>query len=160
MSSIVEVASTAPREATSNISNSGASFLAPDPGPFATLALYPSLPLLETQQGTLLRPLWDDSILSFLTPRSGQGPFQCISGTQPPCHTEDLGQAMGELGVGRMSGRAIAEASHCPKRASAQEGPQQGLKPGLTSLASVTSIASRDSTWLQLSPQGQKGQPG
>lgn len=103
---------------------------------------------------------WDDSILSFLTPRSGQGPFQCILGTQPPCHTGDLGQAMGELGVGRMSGRAIAEASHCPKRASAQEGPQQGLKPGLTSLASVTSIASRDSTWLQLSPQGQKGQPG
>lgn len=67
---------------------------------------------------------------------------------------------MGELGVGRMSGRVIAEASHCPKRASAQEGPQQGLELGLTSLASVTSIASRDSTWLQLGPQGQKGQPG
>lgn len=81
-------------------------------------------------------------------------------GTQPPCHRADLGQAMGELGVGRMSGRVIAEASHCPKRASAQEGPQQGLELGLTSLASVTSIASRDSTWLQLGPQGQKGQPG
>lgn len=62
--------------------------------------------------------------------------------------------------MGRMSGRVIAEASPCPKRASAQEGPQQGLELGLTSLASVTSIASRYSTWLQLGPQGQKGQPG
>lgn len=98
--------------------------------------------------------------LSFLTSSPGQGPFQYMLGTQPPCHRAALSQAMGELGVGRMSGGAIAAASHCPERASAQEGPQQGLEPDLTSLASVTGKASRDSTRRQLGPQGRRGQPG
>lgn len=79
-------------------------------------------------------------------------------GTQPPCHRADLGQAIGELGVGRMSDRAIAAASHCPERPSAQEGPQQELESGLMSLASVTDIASRETRRLQLGLQEQRVQ--
>lgn len=164
----VEAASVATRDVPRDRGGSGVPSLAPAPesdpaaGHISTVPL--PAPFRNSIRGTPHAPgpglCRGIPSLSFLTPSPGQGPFQYMLGTQPPCHRAAPGQATGELGVGRMSGGAIAAASHCPERASAQEGPQQGLEPDLTSLASVTGKASRDSTRRQLGPQGRRGQPG